>query len=506
MLSVFCTFVFRSFAMKGWVGVRLLDTAVGQHLHRLSLSYCPATTLCKTLIMPGGQSDGAKPRRSRLDLLCDAETDDPLPTTSRRGRRSCAPSPSPAASPAPSAAPSPTPSRGSSSRPTHYLLGRAASSLSTVKLPKRGPVLSRLLALSEPKTGKNRQISDALEQVVLEVKEVWALHTHPSWIFGSISEQIIMQDPDICDLLRDLYKTWYHLEYDSRRPRSSSKSFLKAKEDFEENMTLPFDIRKVTTYEQTMSSSGVLDWEEDLEYLKGQMTKEQPGCLSSIDQRQLQCDKRREERRRQEAARLEKEEQRRREEEEALYEGEEDDEDMLDVNDNDATYEDDRMRKRPKKIDVMGPIGQASDAKNLSVTQALTIAAATCNTLGVDLDETNISRTSAWRRRAQERVKKANAIKDDFVCPDKVICHWDGKTLRTRGRVKRNMVSVYISGLGRQPVRKLLDIPEAKSGGGADEFSIVSEAMEKWNVGEETIGMVFDTTASNTGKNNGCCR
>ena len=254
---------------------------------------------------------------------------------------------------------------------TTYWVGQHPLSV----LPKRGPVLSRLLALSEPKTGKNRQISDALEQVVLEVKEVWALHTHPSWIFGSISEQIIMQDPDICDLLRDLYKTWYHLEYDSRRPRSSSKSFLKAKEDFEENMTLPFDIRKVTTYEQTMSSSGVLDWEEDLEYLKGQMTKEQPGCLSSIDQRQLQCDKRREERRRQEAARLEKEEQRRVEEEEALYEGEteEDDEDMLDVNDNDATYEDDRMRKRPKKIDVMGPIGQASDAKNLSVSQALTI-------------------------------------------------------------------------------------------------------------------------------------
>ena len=263
-----------------------------------------------------------------------------------------------------------------------------------------------------------------------------------------------------------------------------------------------------------MRTSGILEWKEDFAYLNAQMTKEQPGHLGSVDERQLRKDQHKEQQRLKEAARLEKEERDRLEEDErkrSFYKEttrETEEVEALDVNENDLTYEE-RKTKKKKKIDVMGAIAQCSDARHLSVRDKTFVAASVSNAFGIGIEETNISKTTAWRRGGEERVKKAAEIKDNFSCPNKVCVHWDGKTLQKKGKIKSNRVAVHISGLGSETeqVQKLLGIPEAPSGGGADEFSIVDKALEKWGVsGEAVVGMVFDTTASNTGKNNGCCR
>ena len=39
-----------------------------------------------------------------------------------------------------------------------------------------------------------------------------------------------------------------------------------------------------------------------------------------------------------------------------------------------------------------------------------------------------------------------------------------------------------------------------------DEFEVVKEHLIKWRVKEQVVGMVFDTTASNTGEHSGACR
>ena len=53
-----------------------------------------------------------------------------------------------------------------------------------------------------------------------------------------------------------------------------------------------------------------------------------------------------------------------------------------------------------KKIDIMGPISIAADARNISIRDRTVIAASVINTLGVDIRDTNINRQTAWRKRS----------------------------------------------------------------------------------------------------------
>ena len=456
-----------------------------------------------------GNGDGKAqraPRRSRLELLSTDEYDS-LP--SRRSRYSATPSPSPHPSPSPSPSSARRQKQGTSSRPSHYILGHAPPSLTQAKLPKNGPVLARLISKITEKKPSKYHVTDATREMVSEIKEVWSIHFPTALIFGDGGGEMIKSDRKIAEKLRNLYREWNQLEIDSRTSKSNQKGFLEKKKNFVEKMDMPLDIR-LQNYKEILKSSGILDWEEDVNYLDGQMTKEQPGTFGSVDKRQKKCDQRREaqkERERLEAEKAETREERGEEEEEEEEEVEEEeespDESDLDVNDNDYVFV--AKTKKPPKKDVMSHISQAADAQNLSVRKRIKVASSTLNAAGVDLDSTNVSRSTAWRIGQKQRLKKAKEIRDEFVLPNKLIIHWDGKMLRLRGRVMSNRVCVYISGVDRE-LRKLLGIPEAKDGSGASEFHIVKEALDKWMVNEQIVGMVFDTTATNTGREKGCCR
>ena len=134
------------------------------------------------------------------------------------------------------------------------------------------------------------------------------------------------------------------------------------------------------------------------------------------------------------------------------------------------------------------------------------VAASVANACGIDISYTNINRGSAWKRRQQARLKKAAEIKENFECPGKVVIHWDGKTLHLRGRVGSNRVCAYLSGIDANQTKKLLGIPQAETGKGIAEFEVVKECMVKWQVKEQVVGMVFDTTAANSGEHSGACR
>ena len=353
-------------------------------------------------------------------------------------------------------------------------------------------------------------------------------------------------------MLIELHQEWAVLKAKAKEGKRNE-----SKQNFEEKIAMPFDISK-NNYEAIMSRSGILDWKEDVAYLASQLTREQPSHLGSLDVRQLKCDMRREERRVSELAALDcdknlenavekkaraprrsrldllceaeppgtsrREERRvselaaleKENEEEAerqssafdINNADADDDQLLDVNENEDSYEPNmRLVKNKRKIDVMGPISQAADARNISLGDRAVMVAATLKAVGVDIDTTNCNKTSAWRKGRSARVKRAREIKEGFSCPSKVVIHWDGKTLKLRGKITSNRVCVYLSGLGNQSeIRKLLGIPGAETGTGADEFKIVQKSLDDWNVGDEVTGMVFDTTATNTGKEKGCCR
>ena len=85
--------------------------------------------------------------------------------------------------------------------------------------------------------------------------------------------------------------------------------------------------------------------------------------------------------------------------------------------------------KRTKKIDVTGPVSLTADRLGLSSRQRAMFSAAVAKYIGVDVAERNISVTTAFRKGQDGRKAKSDSIREDFVKPDKVALHWDGKTV-----------------------------------------------------------------------------
>ena len=397
----------------------------------------------------------------------------------------------------------------SSSRPSYFIIGMGLSTLPQSKLPKSGPVLARLLALLE-----DHSLTESGKIVSKEVKAVWLKHFGTKQIlgkeYGKEAEEgtnenlkMIVRDDHLAKKVVDLYRNWKGLEKESRRPdRSITTNHQKKVKQMKSDLDLPFDVRKIDA-EDTVQKSGMLDWREEVQYMRSQLTREQASGLGPGDKRQ----KKRDDRLLKEGIRKEAKAAKAEIEigEQELYEVE-NTEEQFDDNENDKDFVVKEVKKKMQKIDVMGKISNTCDARNISLTDRTMVAASVANALGVDIRDTNINRGSAWRKGQKARVGKSNEIKESFKCPEKVVIHWDGKTLILRGREVSKRVCVYLSGVEDDRLRKLLGIPETESGKGVDEFEEVKECLLNWGVKEQVVGMVFDTTASNSGEHSGACR
>ena len=94
----------------------------------------------------------------------------------------------------------------------------------------------------------------------------------------------------------------------------------------------------------------------------------------------------------------------------------------------------------------MGKISLTSDRVNISYQGRTMIAASAINALGIDVNDTNISKTTAWRKAQQVRTETAASIKEGYKPPAKATGHWDGKTVSLKGNTKSNRVCVYLTG------------------------------------------------------------
>ena len=135
------------------------------------------------------------------------------------------------------------------------------------------------------------------------------------------------------------------------------------------------------------------------------------------------------------------------------------------------------------------------------------MAASTANALGYPIESTNISTTSAWRHGHKNRKSVAEEVKKSFDPRKLWFLHWDGKTCKLRMDEKSNFVAIYVVSVDGSKVQKLLDVPKVVSGKAKDEFQHLIGVLKAWGIKKENIvGLVFDTTASNTGEWSGVCR
>lgn len=163
-----------------------------------------------------------------------------------------------------------------------------------------------------------------------------------------------------------------------------------------------------------------------------------------------------------------------------------------------------------------------SDGKYTILTSSMARA---CN---VDINRLNLSHSTISRKRKHNRNILVDDIKQDFFSLLEedtfgLVIHFDGKMLpnstaedSSERNSKVDRIGVVVKGL---KFEKLLGVVKANNGEGATIAAEVDRVLSEWdnwnktygknkaiNIRDRIIGMVFDTTASNTGHLNGACK
>ena len=156
-------------------------------------------------------------------------------------------------------------------------------------------------------------------------------------------------------------------------------------------------------------------------------------------------------------------------------------------------------------------VSSALDRINLSDRKFTILAAAIAKANGEDLNTVAFSRQTIRRKRSAHRSHLDSCIRIAFQRSDKppLTVHWDGKLMKdtTNSRsadvnINVDRVAVAVSGC---EVNKILGITKTSAGTGKAQATAVAQLLTLWDVTEDTVGMCFDTTASNTGVHNGAC-
>ena len=160
-------------------------------------------------------------------------------------------------------------------------------------------------------------------------------------------------------------------------------------------------------------------------------------------------------------------------------------------------------RKRFRKHIVSPELAATLDRTKLSDRKATFMIAAKARSLGKDVQEFTINRSSIRRARLRLRQDISNRLKDNFDLGTPLTVHWDGKLLPDLpGKELVDRLPVLVSGLN---TLQLLGVPKLVSGTGEAQAAAVHQLFEDWGLKHIVQALCFDTTATNTGQVNGVC-
>ena len=165
---------------------------------------------------------------------------------------------------------------------------------------------------------------------------------------------------------------------------------------------------------------------------------------------------------------------------------------------------DPRLAKRSRgRISIVSPsVSAALDRTKTSDRKAAYILAATAQSLGHNVEDLALNRSTIKRQREYHRSRLAKALKKEFHVNVPLVVHWDGKLMADlSGKENVDRLAILISG---NSVSQLLKVG-ITTGTGEDQARAVVEALQEWNLEERVAGLAFDTTSSNTGCRSGAC-
>jgi hypothetical protein len=159
--------------------------------------------------------------------------------------------------------------------------------------------------------------------------------------------------------------------------------------------------------------------------------------------------------------------------------------------------------KRGRKTIISPDLASSLDRSKLSDRAAMSVVGETARSLGHEVHNLALNRSSIRRLRQKHRQQRAKQIKEEFKVGVPLVIHWDGKLLPDlTGKEKVDRLPVIVSGEG---VSQLLAVPKLRTGTGQAQADAVADVVRQWGVAEDLAGMCFDTTASNTGRLAGAC-
>lgn len=145
----------------------------------------------------------------------------------------------------------------------------------------------------------------------------------------------------------------------------------------------------------------------------------------------------------------------------------------------------------------------AVDAAKLSARKAATVLSSVTSSLGNQVQDTNINKSTLHRQREKHRAQKVEEIKRSVQGDEPLTVHWDGKMVdclsgnspgNSPGKDHRQ--AVVLTG---RTTDQLLGVPLVPNGSAREVTSAVVKLIREWHVQERVRAMSFDTTNVNTG-------
>ena len=159
----------------------------------------------------------------------------------------------------------------------------------------------------------------------------------------------------------------------------------------------------------------------------------------------------------------------------------------------------------PRKKLLSGTAEVASRC-NISHRNALAITAKLVKMGGEKLQKCSLSASTSLRQRTRAVAEAESKIMKDFKhdMPVNIVLHWDGKVIKYENRKETDeRLAIIIS----SPVldhSQFLAAPLIPDGTGASMKDALLTTLQVWEIPHENIiGMCWDTTASNTGRQQG---
>ena len=168
----------------------------------------------------------------------------------------------------------------------------------------------------------------------------------------------------------------------------------------------------------------------------------------------------------------------------------------------------------PRKLFMSPDVVSMIDRTQISSRKAVGIASAILKAGGADLTEFSISPSQVHRQRDKGRsVLAVQAVQDFQVSkPKHTALHWDSKLIDDNHGTKHERLAVLVSGAPDHIEGKLIGVPSLVDGEGQAtstgeaQFEGAKEMVKIWDLKNSIRGLVFDTTASNSGVRQGACK